>query len=219
MEITLAAIRALPAEVTKQKALSLLTKAIRRETPERAIAEAEYRLTCSAVIYSRTRREVWLIGDCQCRFGGRTYTHPKPVDTILTQIRCDVVRYFLDHGRTVDDIRHNDPGRAYILSTLREQCNFQNDTNPYNPYSYPVLDGMPIDPQRVPTLAVADSKELILASDGYPVLFDTLAETETHLHTLLQRDPLCIRENPTTKCLVAGNCSFDDRTYLRLMLD
>ena len=93
MEITLEAIRRLPPQATKDEALSLLTAALRREMPPGALERAERRLTCSAVVYSAARREVWMVGDCQCRFGGRTYTHPKAVDAVLTRIRCDVIAY------------------------------------------------------------------------------------------------------------------------------
>ena len=57
--------------------------------------------------------------------------------------------------------------------------------------------------------------QVVLASDGYPVLKDTLAESEKSLDELLQKDPQCLRENRGTKGLVKGNQSFDDRTYVR----
>ena len=51
---------------------------------------------------------------------------------------------------------------------------------------------------------------------GYPVLRDTWRETEDELQRLLREDPLCIHENAATKCLMEGQVSFDDRTYLAL---
>jgi len=216
MRTVLAALPALPAEATKEEALAHFTSALRKATPCIESLPAEERPTCSAAIYSRLRREVWLMGDCQCRFGGQTHTHPKLIDTVLTQMRCDAVRYFLERGCTQTELLRNDRGRAFILDALREQTHFQNDPNPYNPFRYPVLDGTPVDPRFVPALDASRATTVVLASDGYPALFDTLAETEAHLHRLLGRDPLCIAENPATKCLVSGNRSFDDRTYLKL---
>lgn len=216
MRTVLSALSSLPAEATMERAVSHLTEALRRATPDLQSLPAEERPTCSAAIYSRKRREVWLIGDCQCRFGGQTYTHPKQVDTVLTQIRCDVVRHFLKSGYKVEDLLCDDRGRAFILDVLREQTHFQNDPNTWNPYRYPVLDGTCVDLACVPTWTVAESPFVILASDGYPVLHDSLAETEAELYRLLQEDPLCITANPATKCLVCGNRSFDDRTYLKI---
>ena len=113
----------------------------------------------------------------------------------------------------------NDIGRNFIFNELREQCHFQNDKNPYNIFRYPVLDGTPVPPELVSVVSVGDTKQLILASDGYPRLFDTLQESENYLERVLSQDPLCIRENPATKCLVEGNSSFDDRTFLRLSIN
>lgn len=45
---------------------------------------------------------------------------------------------------------------------------------------------------------------------------DTWRETEDELQRLLREDPLCIHENAATKCLMEGQVSFDDRTYLAL---
>lgn len=62
---------------------------------------------------------------------------------------------------------------------------------------------------------VPPCSRLVLASDGYPVLKETLAESEAVLRELMEKDPLCFRENKGTKGLVKGNDSFDDRTYIR----
>ena len=218
MRLTLQAIRSLPPDADKEETLRRLTAAIAPHNPPQAAAQAAYRLTCSAVLYSRHRETVWFIGDCQCRAAGRTHTHPKLVDRILTEARCDAVRYLLRHGATADGLRRNDLGRAVIADALREQTNFQNDPNPSNPFRYPVLDGFPVDPAAVPALSVRGCGQIVLASDGYPVLCDTLAETEQALRRLLQADPLCIGPNVGTKCWADGNVSFDDRAYLSLRL-
>lgn len=177
-----------------------------------------YRLTCSAVIYSRARRVVWMVGDCQCRFGGRTVTHPKWVDTVLAEARCDVLRALLAEGHGVEALRERDLGRAVIADALRTQTNFQNDTNPYNPFRYPVLDGFPVDEAQVPEWPVGQADRLVLASDGYPVLCDTLRDTEGELRRLLRADPLCMAEMAGTKAWMKGNDSYDDRCYLSITL-
>lgn len=218
-----AAVRTLPREADLPSALHHLTAAVLAAYPDeaarrQALRSAPHRYTCSAAIYSAARREVWLVGDCQCRVGGRTYTHPKAIDALLTEVRCDAVRYLLAHGHTREELLHRDLGRAFILDALREQTYFQNDISTANPFAYPVIDGTSIAPERVAIVPVGEARRLVLASDGYPVLYDTLAETEADLRRRLQRDPLCIDELPATKCWVAGQRSFDDRTYLGLSL-
>ena len=58
-------------------------------------------------------------------------------------------------------------------------------------------------------------QDIILASDGYPFLKPTLAESENALAAQLDSDPLCIRSFKATKGLASGNKSFDDRSYVR----
>lgn len=213
------ALKTLPAEAGKSAMLHHLTASLAAIAPPQASVQAEYRPTCVAAIYSRSRRVVWLVGDCQCRWGGHTHTHPKPVDGLLTGARCDAVRYLLAHGHTAEALRRHDLGRAFMADALREQTNFQNDPNPCNPYRYPALDGTEVCPALVPELPVPIYiKECVLATDGYPQLYDTLEHTEQALCRLLRADPLCISQNPATKAWVEGNHSFDDRCYLRLAL-
>lgn len=217
MRLVQEAIGSLPPDTSKEEMLASLTRVLASHNPPEAATEAAYRLTCSAVIFSRSRRAVWMVGDCQCRWGGETHTHPKAVDALLTEARCDAIRYLLQHGHTTEGLRHNDLGRAFILDVLRMQTHFQNDRTQGNPFAYPVLDGTHIDPDKVPELAVPHSTySIILASDGYPTVCDTLKESESELARLLEEDPLCIGENAGTKGWQEGNLSFDDRCYLKL---
>lgn len=216
MRLVCEAIRTMPAKINKKDALLVLTEAIASDHTYEA---SHYRPTCSAVIYSRYHKEIWFIGDCQARWLGKTYHFEKRVDKILTEIRCRAIHYYLEHGYSADDIRKHDKGRAFIFEALCDQLHFQNDPDKTNPYGYPVIDGQAIHAEQVPCLTVCDTEELILASDGYPTLHDTLSATEQHLADILTKDPLCINENPSSKCLVEGNRSFDDRTYLRIQLN
>lgn len=218
MQTIVRAVRGLPPCASKEEAVLLLTGALHDAMTPEAADHAECRPTCSAVLYSRHRGEVWFVGDCQCRHGGRTYAYPKAVDAALAAIRSAVIAHLLRHGRSVADLMRRDEGREAIMDALREQTYFQNDPNPYNPFRYTVLDGTPTAPGSIPALRVGREGRLVLASDGYPELLDTLAATEGRLAALLHDDPLCYRIHPSTKGLRQGYCSFDDRTYLSLEL-
>ena len=215
MRLVCGAIREFPTDITLEEAMENLTCVIAEDTPYAAL---HYHPTCSAVIYSQHLREVWFIGDCQARWDEETHMYEKLVDQILTDVRCRAIHYYLEHGYTVEDIRQNDKGRAFIYDALCEQLHFQNDPDTTNPYRYPVIDGQKIDARQVHCLPVGDADELILASDGYPMLFNTLEASEHYLQEVLEKDPLCINENKATKCLVEGNRSFDDRTYLKIKI-
>jgi hypothetical protein len=60
--------------------------------------------------------------------------------------------------------------------------------------------------------------ELMIASDGYPVIGETLATSESELALLLEKDPWCVAELAGTKAVLPGQVSFDDRAYLRIRL-
>ncbi len=213
------ALRRLPADIDRHTMVTALTEALRAVWPPEAAHCAAYRPTCSAVIFSRHYREVWMIGDCQCRYEGNTYTHPKRVDALLTEIRVTLLRHLLAHGHSLEELQRRDLGRAFIYEALRDQTYFQNDPNPYNPYRYAVLDGTAVDEQQILTLPIPHEGTLILTSDGYPAVDDTWDATERHLQELLREDPLCIGPLAATKGLMEGQCSFDDRTYLSFRVE
>lgn len=222
METVKDGVRRLPGGICMEEAAVMLTQAIADIYEANGIGdmvkfEPENRLTCSAVIWSNCRREIWMFGDCQCRVGDRTFTNPKRVDDVLAGVRSDVSWYLLSHGHSPEELQTMDLGREMIFEALRDQCAFQNAGNE-NPYRYTVLDGFYVDPQTVPVIKVKETTEIVLATDGYPVLYDTLAETEVCLCEMLKNDPLCIGSYPMTKGWMRGNNSFDDRTYLRLAI-
>src|SRR5687768_15367822 len=91
---------------------------------------------------------------------------------------------------TVEDLLEYDTGRDFIQPFLKRQYRFQN--NPHaGSFSYAAADGFPIPDDGVVVEPIPDDvTHIVLASDGYPCLRQSLAESETYLIELLQRDPL-----------------------------
>ena len=82
--------------------------------------------------------------------------------------------------------------------------------------TYAVVDGFPIPEDKVPVITIGfQPNEIVFASDGYPFLCNTLAESEQKLDEQRRNDPLNIHTFKATKAFVEGNNSFDDRTYVR----
>ena len=175
----------------------------------------ENRPTCSLALYSRFQHQIWLIGDVQCRIDGKTYTNSKHIDNVLGRIRADVLNYFLQTGFTEDELRNNDKGRQMILPYLREQCHFQNAASD-NPFAYAVIDGFKVNTDLIKVVDTKDAHDIILASDGYPEVYDSLNETEQALEKELQADSLRCRQHFSTKGMMNNAFSFDDRTFLRI---
>ena len=190
----------------------------------------EERLTASAILYSRTRNEVWMVGDCQAIIDGKLYENGKPYEQEIARKRVELIEQGLSPAEA----------RKQIEPLLIEaMLSGQNQT-------YPVIDGFPIYREGVKVVSVSDScsvqdsvpasdsvpcsdsvsasgtifvfsSEIVLASDGYPFLEPTLAASEAALAEQIANDPQNIHSFIATKGIVEGNKSFDDRTYIRFV--
>ena len=199
--------------VIRQSYTSLWQR-IRGEKSEQVIQHLydhpEERLCASVIIYSRLRREVWLVGDCHCLLNGEYVDNPKPYEQPLAEMRAARVRELLKEGMSPDDLLHaSDPAREVMIPSMLELMHNQNVT-------YAVVDGFPIPETKVPVISLGFQPfEIVLASDGYPFLLPTLEESEARLQQQRRDDPLNIGTFKATKAFVQGNNSFDDRTYIR----
>ncbi len=164
------------------------------------------------IVYSIHRKEIWCIGDCQCIINNTCYTHEKLIDKELSEKRAKIIAEAVKSGISETDIIKNDIGRTEIMSVLKKQHLYANNT--LHPYGYPVLNGTPYSPTEITVHSVKPGDLVVLASDGYPRLFPTLQESEEYLEHIIKTDPLCYKEYKSTKGLVEGNLSFDDRTYI-----
>ena len=176
---------------------------------ERLKEHAEERLTSSTVIYSVKKKEIWMVGDCQCLTDGRYFDNPKPMEAGIAAERSVILHKMLSDGKyTIQQLIAHDYGRDLIVWKIVESCKYQN-------ILFSVIDGFDIPIEKTKCIDASQCKEIILASDGYPFLYPTLEESEAALSRLLHDDPLCIDLYKATKGLLKGNLSFDDRAYIR----
>lgn len=169
---------------------------------ERLKEHPEERLTASAILYSRTRNEVWMVGDCQAIIDGKLYENGKPYEQEIARKRVELIEQGLSPAEA----------RKQIEPLLIEaMLSGQNQT-------YTVIDGFPIYREGVKVVAlktepVSSPNEVVLASDGYPFLKPTLAASEAALAEQIANDPQNIHSFIATKGIVEGNKSFDDKHY------
>jgi hypothetical protein len=199
---------------------------------ERLKEHPEERLTASAILYSRTRNEVWMVGDCQAIIDGKLYENGKPYEQEIARKRVELIEQGLSPAEA----------RKQIEPLLIEaMLSGQNQT-------YTVIDGFPIYREGVKVVSISgfssvqdsvsssdsvpcsdsvsasatifvSSSEIVLASDGYPFLKPTLAASEASLAEQIANDPQNIHSFIATKGIVEGNKSFDDRTYIRFSVE
>lgn len=223
MELIRKAIRKLPSEIDAEGAMKFITREIHDFYVRHGLLDdleenPAMRFTANGVIYSAARKEVWQIGDCQCRIGNLYSKNEKEIDGIMAEARAAMNDIALLEGLSLNDIKEKDPGRTFIEPFLRKQAVLQNYPSPFQRFGFPVFDGFPIDMKKVHVFPVGDVTEIILSSDGYPLLFSTLLQSEAYLKRILDEDPLCFRIYKSTKGIRAENVSFDDRAYLKIRL-
>lgn len=198
-------IKQMPADYTMNNFCRGITLRIAEEYAKRGIAEdmakhPEERLTASAIIYSNSRKEVWMVGDCQAIIDGEHYDNSKPYEQEIAMQRATLIKNGISPKEARCAIE------PQLIKAMLEGQNRQ----------YAVIDGTPI--YMPGTRIVTASHCVVLASDGYPTLLPTLHESEEALAQHLTDDPQNITDFIATKGLVEGNVSFDDRAYIKLTI-
>lgn len=215
MQLTARYIRRMPKDTTCEGFLRGVTAYIRKHYKKsmlpRLAEHPEDRLTCSAIVFSRLNREIWMVGDCQCLINGELFDNPKPAEAGLAAMRAEEVKRLLAEGMTQDELLCNDIARQVMIPRMVESMKQQNIT-------YSVIDGFPIARQAIKIIPLDFRPwDIVLASDGYPTLCPTLEESEQKLQEQREKDPLNIGPDfQATKAFHPDYNSFDDRSYLRL---
>lgn len=180
------------------------------------ISKVGHPMGACAAIYSAFRREVWFFGDVQAVIGPVHVENRMLLDGVFGSMRAIAIEHARLQGATLKEMQSRDPGRASIEPFLVMQRSFANRAD-VGPYGYAVINGTPIPPALLQVHSVPPGENrVVLASDGYPFVEQTLEESERRLSELLERDPLCFRIVHGTKGLALDGVSYDDRAYLRL---
>ncbi|MBQ8182845.1 MAG: hypothetical protein IJ025_02965 [Clostridia bacterium] len=174
-------------------------------TPESSAA-------ASVIIYSKQRKEIWSIGDCQCIINGEFFSHEKELDRIVSDMRALVLEISRREGFTDTELAENDTGRQFVLPVIKKQRIFANSDGRF---SYGVINGSRVHRKDIIIYKLKSGDEVVLASDGYPELCASLKESEEKLKKEIKNNPLCDGDYRSTKGIKKGNSSFDDRTYIR----
>jgi glycerophosphoryl diester phosphodiesterase len=221
MELIREAVSAFPPDTSAPDGIGRINSHISSWYEARGVIEevrktSEARCTASVTVYSRERKELWFVGDCQALMNGQAIQPQKKVDQIFSDLRALVIYAELAHGKTEEDLLNHDTSRDHILDLLRLQTRLQNSPAE-NEFTYYVIDGFGWKTEAGLRIVPVNQKEgeIVLASDGYPRLFPNLGETEDYLARILKEDPLCYKLYRTTKGRYGNNLSFDDRSYIR----
>ncbi len=165
--------------------------------------------------YNNLRREVVRYGDVSIMVNGVLYNRRTKIDDSMSTKRAALLEQAVAAGKSVQELLQNDIGREGILEDLKQMHLYANRVCEWG---YPVINGHGIVNQFIDVIPIAPNSEIVLASDGYPVLKSSLAESEATLASAIKEDPLCMRIFKSTKAVMEGQVSFDDRSYLRFRI-
>jgi hypothetical protein len=216
-----AGIARLASDLDAAEAIAELSQGLRRSLVDHDLLldprEAD-RPSASAVIFSRARRQVWRVGDCQFAVDGRSNIRVKAIDRLNNSTRAACIRAQLLGGVDADWLRRHDVGYEVIDPVVQLQRRFRNLAAPCR-FGYGGFDGDPVPARYQEIFPVAGSQtELIMTTDGYPTVEPSLERAEARLFQIMHDDPLLIGRYGSTKPWVPGNNSFDDRAYLRAVV-
>ncbi len=212
-EIAIDVLKSAPKDISKTALFEYINKAVASLYDNEPTGEAAVCL----MVYSNFYRELWVAGDCQCIINTALHTHEKLIDIELSEIRSRVIKDTLKNGATIEEIAENDIGRQAIMPQLKVQHQYANRTD--HPYGYIVLNGTHFNPESIVSYKINSGDTVVLASDGYPKLYDSLEKSEEYLAYILKTDPLCFNEYKSSKGLNRNCLSFDDRAYIKFIVN
>ena len=201
--------------ISPQEILEVLDNALTKAMSTQDISgfEVEERLRASVIIFDRNAKQIINYGDCQCRIGKTNHSHLKKIDLELAEKRAQVLSKALKEGKTIEELLCDDIGRKSIMEDLIGQLKFENKLCEYG---YPVLNGTGINVDLMRVYSINAGERVILCTDGYPFICETLEESERRLSNLLESDPLLMNDYKSTKGIQHGAYSFDDRAWVRI---
>ncbi|MDZ7959579.1 MAG: hypothetical protein RMY34_17130 [Aulosira sp. DedQUE10] len=217
-EIGAQVLKSLAPDSNAIEAIEQLTQAV-RESLVRVKSDKipTFAPCCAIIIFSNARREIWRVGDCQYLLDGKGHNPISKVDEVTTQLRSLIVHSYLAQGKTIAELLENDPSQSFLVSIYKLQTFLFN--SPAEPFGYGVINGNQVPEKYIEVIKIPEQvKSVVLASDGYPDLRTTLAESETILSEIIAKDPLFYEIYLGQRGLAPGRESFDDRTYVRLEL-
>jgi len=194
------------------------------------LGKLENRADAGFTVYVPEKNVIYHIHDCNYAFLKRDGTfemhdNDKPVDKLLSALRQAHISWCISQG--IDPFKDGrDLGREHIMPYLKRQPEIQNqgfdDEKEWiagvkrKDVAYKTLNGFPTTLDIIPV--PEDTKEIILLTDGFPVIKHTLKETIEVLNQYLKQDPHCISVIKSRKMLQPGYRSYDDMGYLRISL-
>lgn len=207
------ALTEMPANIDGYDAFKFLSDFLKANKIKKDLP-ANFNPFCVAAIYSVNRREIFYIRDIQIKLNGVSMGGEIPALEPITTYRQTYLNAMIANGASVDDLLKDDP--FHVL--LCDLCDYTPAllNNAESRSGWGVINGETIPEKFIEIIPVPEGSDLIMTSDGYPVIETTLQESENRLKQILDEDPLLIGKYPQPRAMKNDMDSFDDRSWLKI---
>jgi len=172
----------------------------------------------SVVVWSRSRNEIWRIGDCHIRIDDREILGEKLIDRVSYEFRCAVLRGRLALGLTDVERETTVPTLKQPFMPLVEVQHAFANIDGDDPLAYGVIDGTPVPDRFIEIFETFGAGEIVLCSDGFLAPHATLAEALADLARIKREDPIMTRLVTGSRPFFPNADFYDDTTYVRFAL-
>lgn len=176
----------------------------------------------TSAVYNKHYNEVWLFGDCQCLIGGEHFTNRNFIDDVLIQVRRLYLESRILEGDSAESLIVTDENNEVLKPLLcmkRTFLNRHNNTADFYDFFYSAIDGFSYPSENIIVIKVPTKvTEVILATDGYLELRDSLEDTEETLAEELGYNALGVKDFRNATMRSNHSLGYDDRTYLKVSI-
>lgn len=193
--------------------IKILIEYLAKEIP----LEIYGKISATVIILNLIKKEIIIFGDSKLLIDNCEIDNSKEIDSIISYKRANIIKELLKEGYNEEDLLKYDLSREKIKVDLINQLQYENKQGTYG---YGVITNNLKDIDNVESfikvIPLNSAKEVVMASDGYPILLNSLKRSEYELNKVIRNDPLCYKQFKSTKGVYNGLNSFDDRTYIKI---
>lgn len=193
--------------------IKILIEYLAKEIP----LEIYGKISATVIILNLIKKEIIIFGDSKLLIDNCEIDNSKEIDSVISYKRANIIKELLKEGYNEEDLLKYDLSREKIKGDLINQLQYENKQGTYG---YGVITNNLKDIDNVESfikvIPLNSAKEVVMASDGYPILLNSLKRSEYELNNVIRNDPLCYKQFKSTKGVYNGLNSFDDRTYIKI---
>lgn len=193
--------------------IKILIEYLAKEIP----LEIYGKISATVIILNLIKKEIIIFGDSKLLIDNCEIDNSKEIDSVISYKRANIIKELLKEGYNEEDLLKYDLSREKIKVDLINQLQYENKQGTYG---YGVITNNLKDIDNVESfikvIPLNSAKEVVMASDGYPILLNSLKRSEYELNKVIRNDPLCYKQFKSTKGVYNGLNSFDDRTYIKI---